>query len=1459
MTHPSLSRWAFLVSLCSILVPASVGVQGEAEGQTRTSGPTVAAATVGHTLTLDDLVVDVGVVPGEADVPAPGIAAADSFRVSIEGFEAWSPRPGAPLLPRRLYRIAIPFDAEVELDVTVGSSRELARGVPISRPEIRVGSDRGTLAESRSPLSENVRVELDRPDPAIYTGERAYPEAPVWLGRTGVFRDQRYVELYVAPVRFDPAERRLTLLEDLRIELRFIGGRLWPDAGSRSFDEGLYARHFDNHRQGRAFRRGAREQQVAQGATRQGGSGARYRLRIDADGLYRIDATTVAGSDLETTPMSRWKLEHRDDAIPLEIVDVDGDDLVDPGDYAQFYAEALTDDPFTRPNTGQLLEIADFGDERVFFLTASTEVQPSMPTRDAAAIFGGSSEFSFSTVAVAEVDDTYRPVGGDDPWGWLPTLSFQFNGPMRSEIVPLPGLDPAAINATFSIFLRGVSNEPAFDPDHGTRVTIRNSQGDVLATDEVFAEGFTNFSHVIPWFYPGSGPDLTDPVTVEIEILTGPWTKNDVLLDRIEVEYQRRYRTVDGLLEIEWIDGPESEFLMDVVDPAARIYELRQQPGAQTTTAIELTNVFTTASPPWRKRMVVVDDPDVANGTLRRFVVIEPTEIVALAASALEPAPDSDLRDTAKQADMIVIAHPDLLDLTPAGAVDGWLAHRASPAGGDLAIEIVWVDEIYDTFDAGQFGPDAIREFLRFVMSDDVGEGWADPKPRYLLFVGDASFDYHGNSTGGDRLAAGNYVPTQILISDFEELAYLATDTLLAAVVGEDVMPDLAVGRIPSRTAAETDRALDKVVAYETTAPTGSWQQHVLFLSDRDKGQPVGPSDFEVINQATSDSLSGTPFTRRHLRYWSDYWSQMPQGQAAQAMKDEIISTVNGDDGIADGAAIVQYLGHGNFFVWSDDFIWDDRPPNAAQDVLELDNSGPLSFLFAHNCLTGGFHSCLGPCDAGATSIAESWLFRDGGGAVGAFAPTGLSFNFISDRVINNGIWPALFGPTKAREIGSVALDGLLQICSDASLEGCQFYALVGDPATDLQLRTVAPPTDVSATAGSLEIELDWTASATPGARYDVYLDDTTAIGQAPQKFNGSPIVCDSPPSCSFTVTDLTNTHRYELALVAVDTEGFESRWSHLNTDCDVDGPDCLEATPLNPDPPSIPAGVAVDDPGIGDRLRISWAPNVETDLAYYTVHWGTTQGGPYPFSTQAPQATSIDLAGLIEGQIYYAVVTATNTSNKTSPPSAEVGDFPVFSPGLRAPRYIDDLTVRVEGADIRVEWGEVLTDVYGKPLTVATYEILRGTSADYSNDGLTLVDTCAAPCSGWSDVGVAATGESYHYRVRALAGTGLEGALGSERPRGTVVRAEPAVVNGPGFFRLTWVAVNDTIDGRPASGLQYELYASPTPFSRQEVRAGSVPLATTLDDPFIELPISDLAGYYSVIVVDPRGNRSPY
>jgi hypothetical protein len=89
----------------------------------------------------------------------------------------------------------------------------------------------------------------------------------------------------------------------------------------------------------------------------------------------------------------------------------------------------------------------------------------------------------------------------------------------------------------------------------------------------------------------------------------------------------------------------------------------------------------------------------------------------------------------------------------------------------------------------------------------------------------------------------------------------------------------------------------------------------------------------------------------------------------------------------------------------------------------------------------------------------------------------------------------------------------------------------------------------------------------------------------------------------------------------------------------------------------------------------LEWDPNSEPDLAGYSIHWGETQGGPYPnqYDVTADH-TTVTLNGLEnegpgfqEGKTYYFVATAFDTGGLRSGYSNEVAavvpDLPPDAP----------------------------------------------------------------------------------------------------------------------------------------------------------------------------------------------------
>jgi hypothetical protein len=141
----------------------------------------------------------------------------------------------------------------------------------------------------------------------------------------------------------------------------------------------------------------------------------------------------------------------------------------------------------------------------------------------------------------------------------------------------------------------------------------------------------------------------------------------------------------------------------------------------------------------------------------------------------------------------------------------------------------------------------------------------------------------------------------------------------------------------------------------------------------------------------------------------------------------------------------------------------------------------------------------------------------------------------------------------------------------------------------------------------------------------------------------------------------------------------------------------------------------------------------------------------------------------------------------------------------------------------------------------------------------MTKIGECFSPCSfPFVDPGGASgAGESF-YRVRAVDDDGNAGGMGSEAPQGTVLTLSRT---GPGLndLVLNWAAVTMALDGTAAELSHYALYAADQPFTREEIRDGAVSLLTTVTGTVLDISSQPQDRYYSVVVVDIRGNVSPY
>ncbi len=135
--------------------------------------------------------------------------------------------------------------------------------------------------------------------------------------------------------------------------------------------------------------------------------------------------------------------------------------------------------------------------------------------------------------------------------------------------------------------------------------------------------------------------------------------------------------------------------------------------------------------------------------------------------------------------------------------------------GKGLSPVTVSLEEIMREFGFGRYDPTAIRNFLCYVYNT-----YPDPKPVYAAFVGDGHYDFLHKLTDEPI-----YFPPAMA-------AARQTDAFYATFSGGSEFLEMLSGRIPVRSQEELERFVDKVSHYSECAPFGEWRITVVPVGD---------------------------------------------------------------------------------------------------------------------------------------------------------------------------------------------------------------------------------------------------------------------------------------------------------------------------------------------------------------------------------------------------------------------------------------------------------------------------------------------------------------------------------------------------------------------------------------------------------------------------------------------------
>jgi hypothetical protein len=531
-----------------------------------------------------------------------------------------------------------------------------------------------------------------------------------------------------------------------------------------------------------------------------------------------------------------------------------------------------------------------------------------------------------------------------------------------------------------------VSTDPV-----SANVPVNNLNGS-SAQLEVVLQGVTNESHLVHVVF--NGTDLgtidfanTDHPARKFTVpaatlhegdnavdLTSLGSASDVsLIDAIRLTYDRKLVATDNSLAFS-VDSSSTRRVSGFTNPNVRVFDV-----SNTSAPVELKAAVVPEGSGYAALVEVKQASTLSQRTLLGIAGGPARQVDSIRANV-----PSALWSQNAGANYVLITTAELKS-----AVEPLAQLRRSQG---LTVAVVDVDDIYDEFSFGKHSPEAIRSFLQ-----RATKSWKR-RPHFVLFAGDASYDPKNYLGQG----LNDLVPTKLIDTSLTETA---SDDWLADF-NNDGVADLAIGRLPVRTAAEASLLVNKIVSYENSAvdPT----RGALLVAD---------TNFEVANDAMKNL--------------------MPAGQPVQLINrsatDDATAHTQVIAGLNQGPRLANYVGHGSNGIWSGGGLL------SSNDAPSLTNTSRLSVFTMMTCFNGYFH------DAYNESLSEA-LLKSKGGAVAVWASTSLT-EPAGQNVIGAEFYRMLFGAQPVT-LGDAAR-GAKMFTNDADVR--RTWTLFGDPASRLR------------------------------------------------------------------------------------------------------------------------------------------------------------------------------------------------------------------------------------------------------------------------------------------------------------------------------------------------------------------------------------------------------------------------
>ncbi len=752
-----------------------------------------------------------------------------------------------------------------------------------------------------------------------------------------------------------------------------------------------------------------------------------YSFKVVNDGVHRIDHATLvaAGIPVGSFQSDNIQIFGKEREIPLLIND-NGDNTIDAGDYIVFYAErndgwldsTLYLDAQTIGNPAYSL----YNDTIQYFFTwnnGSSNLRYVVETDIDFSNYSNVEDYVLYTyehnfnngyqegIRSSKYSSSFYMPG--EGWGTGSINGVPSNGYVLATASPTPqpytgpgapdafftGLSSSGSNTTHHLRWEiGASNFPLLD-------TVFSSYKQIKANKSFDPALLTNGNTNVNWRIINDQGSPTDFQAVNYFSISYPRTTN------FQSATQLNFNIINnpqGKIRIDATNVGASNPLLFIHGDIPRYIPFESYSGGHSALI-----------------------PNSGNGVNQTAIYIDSSLIIPV--NSLSPVNGTgQFNDFSNypggiEAALLFVYHPKLYTSTLA-----YRDHRESNAGGNHNVVLANVNELYQQFGGGiEKHINGIRRFSHYIYYN------SSIKPIGLFLVGKGIREAEYNSTLSDGPGARKNI-NRFHTSLVPSFGQPSSDVCITAnlIGGNTWTPLIPTGRISARTDAELDGYLQKVIAYDTKqdpldvydTPSKDWQKQVLhFVGGTDANQQTTFRNFmDNYKNIIEDSLFGGNV---HSTYKSN---SNPLGPTALNAITERISN---------GVSLMTYFGHSSSTT-SGFEINLDEPGN-------WNNTGKYPIMLVNSCYNGNIFQL-------STSKSEQFVQIPNLGAIAYIASVSVGFdsplNTYSRRLYDH-FSRSMYGENIANQMRATI--NTLYNPSDTMLETtCLQMVLNGDPMLKL-------------------------------------------------------------------------------------------------------------------------------------------------------------------------------------------------------------------------------------------------------------------------------------------------------------------------------------------------------------------------------------------------------------------------